>query len=551
MSTTLTHRNPRRIGVGIGIAILILVVAGVGLNRQHRVTEVPKTTAEIKTVEAGQAGPVGDLTITPTAMKLADINIGLVKREVVNEKLALSGVIQPTSNGIAKVTARIPGKATKVFVSVGDQVKTGQTLALLESQDLATAQAAYKQAQSKLAASRANFDRQTKLAKLGSFGNPKMEEAQRAAVTAQNDVDAANGQVRSAQAEVARAESELGSLQAEVEQAESKSKVVQSRFNRAETLIKSGLISRQEWEQAEADRGRAEADILVARAKLKQGGATIESAKAGLASAQSALESARKRLGIETASLARERKVFDGGYATNRELVDAEADLREAKLQVDATAQAVKLTGGTPGGGNTIPITSPITGRIQERALTLGEMVDSEHSLFTVINLDQVWAEIPIAPREVGLAKEGEAVELTSETLPGKVFRGHVASVGSSADSTTRAISIRVILENKDGALRPGSYVKGNLVTAVRHEQIVVPEGAIQDHTNKKTLYVALGKQGAFEVRHVILGARQNGMVEVVDGLKGDERIATSGTFYLKSEALKSSLADGCCGGGA
>ena len=100
---------------------------------------------------------------------------------------------------------------------------------------------------------------------------------------------------------------------------------------------------------------------------------------------------------------------------------------------------------------------------------------------------------------------------------------------------------------NASGALRPQSFVRGTVTTDVRRDRVTVPEGALQEHTNKATVYVAAGAPGAFEVRHVKLGVHGNGWREVSAGLKPGERIATGGTFYLKSEALKSSLSDGCC----
>lgn len=75
-----------------------------------------------------------------------------------------------------------------------------------------------------------------------------------------------------------------------------------------------------------------------------------------------------------------------------------------------------------------------------------------------------------------------------------------------------------------------------------------MPDEAIQEHNGRPTLYVSL-HGGQFEVRHVLLGSKGKQWREVSEGLKPGEKIATHGTFYLKSEALKSSLSDGCCAG--
>lgn len=75
-----------------------------------------------------------------------------------------------------------------------------------------------------------------------------------------------------------------------------------------------------------------------------------------------------------------------------------------------------------------------------------------------------------------------------------------------------------------------------------------MPEGALQEHTGRATLYIARPeKEGTFEVRHVVLGVEGDGWREISEGLEAGEPLATAGTFYLKSEALKNSLSDGCC----
>ncbi|HJN14875.1 MAG TPA: efflux RND transporter periplasmic adaptor subunit, partial [Armatimonadota bacterium] len=74
-----------------------------------------------------------------------------------------------------------------------------------------------------------------------------------------------------------------------------------------------------------------------------------------------------------------------------------------------------------------------------------------------------------------------------------------------------------------------------------------VPDGALQEKFGQHTVYVSHVVPGSFEVRHVTLGVAGDGWREITAGLDAGEPIAVSGTFYLKSEALKSALSDGCC----
>jgi cobalt-zinc-cadmium efflux system membrane fusion protein len=324
--------------------------------------------------------------------------------------------------------------------------------------------------------------------------------------------------------------------------------VSERRFKRQDALFKEELTSRQDWEQAQADLQGAQADVDAARANLTQGEAKIESAKAQLRAAEARLAEARKRVEIAARALRREEAVYKGGFVTRKEIVDAEAALRQARLDRHAAAQSVRLLGGTPGGGSVVAVTTPIGGRVQARSVSLGETVDTEHTLFTVINLDRVWVQLALVPKDLALVRPGQKVTLTAEGAPDRVFTGTVSAIGSAADEATRTVRVRCVLANGDGALRPQTYMRGDLITDVRRERVTVPLKAVQDHAGKQTVYVAhAGYPGLFEVRHVTLGVRGDGWREISEGLSAGEQLAVDGTFYLKSEALKSQLSDGCC----
>jgi cobalt-zinc-cadmium efflux system membrane fusion protein len=494
-----------------------------------------------------ESGKVGDLVITQEAIELAEIRIARGTTRLVADKLPVSGAVEPGGDRLVKITPRVGGKVVAVSAVVGDAVRAGQVLGRIESGELAQAQAAYQQAATRVALARNNLRRQRKLAELGAFGQPRVEEARRAEITAQGEVSLAENDVAAATAELAEAKSHLGALQAAVTQAQTQVKVTQSRFQRQGALLKEELTSRQDWEQAQADAERAQADVVAAEANLTQGQAKINTAQARLNAARAKLAEAQKRARIATQTLMREEAVLKGGYATGKEIVEAEAALASAELEQRAAERSVTLLGGRPGGGAVVALTTPITGRVQERNVSIGETVDTEHALFTVMNLDRVWAQLAVAPKDLPLVRVGQRAELTSETAPGRVFTGTIAAIGNTADETTRTVRVRCTLVNRDGALRPGTFMRGNIVTDVRHERVTVPLKALQEHQGKPTLYVALGQPGAFEVRHVKLGVRGEGWREITTGLEAGERIATGGTFYLKSEALKNSLSDGCC----
>lgn len=553
MDTSLTPMKRAPWVALIVVAAVVLVGGTLVLWRSsHRSKDATAPAVVVPVRQTRAADPetpkAGDLVVTDEAMQLAEIKIAPAGRRLVADKLAVSGTIEAGGDRLAKITPRVAGKVVSVSAVAGDAVGAGQTLARIESTELAQAQAAYQNAASRVAVARNNLQRQRKLAELGAFGRPKVEEAQRSGIASQGEINVGESDVTAAAAEVAEARSQAGALQAVLAQTQTQVKVSESRFHRADLLLKEELVSRQDWEQAEADFQRAQADVDVARANLTQGESKIDTAQARLKAAQAKLAEARNRARIAARVVAREEAVYQGGYVTSKEILEAEAALRQAELERQAAAQSVRLLGGSPSGGCVVALTTPIAGRVQERNVSIGETVDTEHPLFTVINLDQVWAQLAVTPKEMWLVRLGQRVELTADTAPGRIFTGAVSAIGTVADEKTRTVRVRCALANRDAALRPETFVQGRIVTDVRRERVVVPLEALQEHNGKPTVYVAkAGHPGAFDVRHVKLGVHGDGWREVAFGLEAGEPVAVNGTFYLKSEALKSSLSDACC----
>ncbi len=501
-------------------ALLLLVILAVSfgfwLKRPGRnvlgPTPIPLAVAE------NRAGKAGDVRVTEEAMQLAEIQLAPATVRNVQDRLNVSGAIQSGGDQIAKITPKVAGKVVRLLVQVGDLVQQGQTLAILESAELAEVQAEYRQALAESRAQDSNLARQRQLAQLGQFGRPQIEQSRSEAVDDERGVHQARHLLEEERAKVRESEAERD--------------VLRQKAQRNQDLQE--LVSRQDRERVQADLRKAEADLSGAQARVR--------------GAEGDLVLAQKRAAITQRALQREEKVFSGHYLTSRELVEAEAAAEMARVRLQGALDRLRLMGGSPDQSNLIALVSPIRGRVQDLSVTLGETVPVDKAALTVINLDKVWAHLALAPKDVSKVQTGDVVELTSEAAPGRVFRGRVSSIQAGSDETTRAVYVLAPLQNPQGLLKAGTYVQGSLITAERMQKLSVPDGALQEHNGRPTLYVSL-HGGDFEVRHVLLGTKGKDWREVSDGLKPGEKVAVHGTFYLKSEALKSSLSDGCCAG--
>ena len=89
-----------------------------------------------------------------------------------------------------------------------------------------------------------------------------------------------------------------------------------------------------------------------------------------------------------------------------------------ALAELNGAAEEVTLLGGQPGGTGETLLRSPINGRVEESTLTLGEHVDTEQVCFTVINLEKVWVELAVAPKDISKLEMGDEVEVRADSAP-------------------------------------------------------------------------------------------------------------------------------------
>src|SRR5947207_4559359 len=101
-------------------------------------------------------------------------------------------------------------------------------------------------------------------------------------------------------------------------------------------------------------------------------------------------------------------------------------------------------------------------------------MVIPEKTLFTIVNLQRVWAQLNGYSQDLGSLRPGQAVAVTADTAPGRTFSGAISYVGDLVDETTRTVKVRAVLANPGGLLKPQSFVRGSVETAIRRQALAV-----------------------------------------------------------------------------
>lgn len=186
---------------------------------------------------------------------------------------------------------------------------------------------------------------------------------------------------------------------------------------------------------------------------------------------------------------------------------------------------------------------APFSGEIIERNATVGEVVDSSKTLFTVADLSTVWVRADFPEQQIGLLKTGLAVEVRVAAYPETVFQGTITYIGAMIDPATRTVTARLQISNSDRRLRPEMFAE---VTVRAQEQSVlaIPRAALQQVGNRTMVFVTRGPR-RFEWLEVKVGESSNEYIEVKAGVKEGEEVVTEGSYALKSEALRGQMSLG------
>jgi len=201
------------------------------------------------------------------------------------------------------------------------------------------------------------------------------------------------------------------------------------------------------------------------------------------------------------------------------------------------------LGGTTAGRDGGVVLRSPTDGVVSEIMVREGQMAMAGMPLFRVNGTSTLWLEAAIPQASTSGIGRGTMVEATVSAVPGRTFEGEVETLLPQIDSTSRTQRARIVLRNEDGLLVPGMFAQLTLRSEVGASLPLVPaEALVATGTDSRVIVVAA--DGSFEPVRVQTGRRSGGRIEILSGLKGGERVVTSGQFLIDSEASLSGALD-------
>lgn len=318
----------------------------------------------------------------------------------------------------------------------------------------------------------------------------QVEQQRRAAQQAEANVEQVIAALRQTQARLGIGDGETFSIEAfsQVKSIRAQLELAEKELRRAERLLETGDISRSIYDQRKSQR-----DALLGQ---------LDEARSNAAVAIKAIDTARAQVDTARAAAAQAR-----------------AAVATVQTQVDQAQKAIADA----------VVYAPISGYVSERTADLGEYVTPNtpnSKVATIVRTAVLRLRIDVPEQSVGKIAVGQGISAQVSAYPDRSFAGRVVRIAPSLNATSRTLTVEAEIENVDGLLKPGQFATVRITQSQPVPAVMVPTTAVRTDGDINRVFVI--KDGVAAERLVQLGLLENEMIEIKQGVREGETVATS-----------------------
>ncbi len=236
-----------------------------------------------------------------------------------------------------------------------------------------------------------------------------------------------------------------------------------------------------------------------------------------------AIESKKLSLEIAEQDEIKKRALYEKGGVTQTEVRNAEVTITNAKYSYEnALINLSKMN-----------IKAPFTGIIVNLPhYTRDVELASGSSIVSIMSYDKMIMEINLPESAIGEVKTGQEVVVTHYTLPEDTIKGTISELSPAISPETRTFKGKLLIDNKDLKLRPGMFVKADIVVDQAENTIVIPKEIVMNNRGRK--YVFIVERGVARWKNIQTGLEDQEYIEVLEGLNLEDQLVTRGYETLR-----------------
>jgi membrane fusion protein, heavy metal efflux system len=274
--------------------------------------------------------------------------------------------------------------------------------------------------------------------------------------------------------------------------------------------------------------------------------ATLEASE--FVQAQNDLATAASQLKLARITETRKHALYDAKGGSLQDWQAAQTDLTAAETALSAVRNRLSILGKSPTEiaalekNQTISpvatLSAPIAGVVVDRQVGPGQYVQSGGATpqFTIADISSVWLLANVRETDAALVKLGQSVEVHVPAYPERVFKARLTYVSAVVDPVTHRLPVRAEIGNRDGALKPEMFANFRILTSEASESPAVPQSAVLYEGAAAHVWVVAG-DGLLSLRSIRTGRSNDGLIEVLEGLKPGENVVTKGGLFIDQAA--------------
>jgi cobalt-zinc-cadmium efflux system membrane fusion protein len=267
--------------------------------------------------------------------------------------------------------------------------------------------------------------------------------------------------------------------------------------------------------------------------------------------AQNDLRNALAQVKLARISEARKHALYDIKGGSLADWQQAQADLAAAEANFGSVRGRLRIFGYTEAQIDqlltaqsfdpTAKVLAPITGIIVDRQVGPGQFAQSGAStpVFTIADLSTVWLVANVRETDAARVHKGQTVEVRVLAYADREFTAKVVYVAPIIDPNTHRLTVRAVIDNPDGALKPEMFAQFRILTSSDSQSPGVPQSAVVYEGDAAHVWV-VRPNNEIVIRPIRVGRTNDGFVEVLEGLRPGERVVTQGSLFIDRAAAAS-----------
>ena len=385
------------------------------------------------------------IIVVATVIGICIVGVTMSSMAIDNQIIVADEIQGSVSAQDISINTKIPGRIVKFYVEEGQEVKAGDPVVEISSDELeakkAQLEAQIAQAAAGVQAAEATVE----------IANANYELSLDRVAQAKAGISASESQRDMANAVNTKAIN--GARSQEIIQAQAAFDLYDATYERAQVLLEGGAISQQKFDEIKTQRNVAEQTLLMAiegaRTEDKAAAyAQLTLTQSGVAASEAVYNQAMEASNIAFSQI---NQANAGLVAAQGVLAQATAGLAEVNVYLSDTL-----------------LTAPIDGTVSSLNSDEGELVSTGTSIGTICNMDNCWITVNLDEDKLAGIVEGASVDVNLLAYNGQTFKGTVVTINKQPDFGVKkatnengnfdivSYGVKIMLENDEDVLRPG-----------------------------------------------------------------------------------------------